>query len=164
MCSKWTFYVAIPLLKCAVPVWIGNQAIYSLLTKSITLKYCSSPAPGLSSGFVHILPWRIWAGSRIRAVQTAAPVQPTERKSQHLRVVHKSNQPRNQILQLITHWYNKQIFHKWITVWLNEILCCTWDRYFQKVVSQALTAGHLMLLCQKIVRVWSCCHAPSFRH
>lgn len=31
-------------------------------------------------------------------------------------VVHKSNQPRNQILQLIIPQHNKQSFHEWIAV------------------------------------------------
>lgn len=64
-------------------------------------------------------------------------------------VVHKSNQPRNQILQLIIPQHNKQSFHEWIAVWLNEILGCTEDQYFQSVVLQAVTAGQLMVLCQK---------------
>jgi len=38
-------------------------------------------APGLSSRFIHILPWRIWTGSGVCTIQAAAAVQFAECKN-----------------------------------------------------------------------------------
>lgn len=122
---------------------------------------CPSPAPGFSSGLVYILPWRIWAGSWIWAVQTATAVQPTERKSPRtlprgwwgcvggLRGLHtKAAGPRNEIQQLIIPRHNEQSFHKWIATRLNEILRRARDQYF-RLALWAVTAGCLTALCRK---------------
>lgn len=75
-------------------------------------------------------------------------------------VVHKGIQPRNQILQLIIPRHNKLSSHKWIAVWWNGILCCTEDQYFQNAVLLVVTAGYLMVMCQKKGNIWKSADMP----
>lgn len=138
---------------------IKLRIVYELIKSPRNV--CPPPAPGFSSGLVYVLPWRIWAGSWIWAVQTATAVQPTERKSpphtapggggevgwgRGLRT--KAAGPRNEIQGLIIPRHNEQSFHKWIAARLNEILRRGRDQYFGLAL-WAVTAGCLAALCQK---------------